>query len=446
MKRKLREGKDDAVIIAELCNRIKEIKPGIHPDSLDRLSKAVLEEAKRTMKIDDELELLGAIESGVHMGEFGVGSRGAGDFYVHEKIGELIGATDAVVDSSALSDSGVVQVPASGQHRFIVVTVDGMHSRLSDFPFIAGFHVARAALRDVYVMGASPVALFSDIHVADDGDVGKIFDHIAGITAVSDATGVPLITGSTLRIGGDMVIGERMTGCVGAVGVASEIVTRADAKEGDVILMSEGAGGGTISTAALYNGEYEVVKETLNVKFLVACKALIEAGITRRIHVMTDVTNGGIRGDAHEIAKVSSVKLVFDEARIRALVNTKVLEMLERYGIDYLGVSLDALLVICPEDVADEIKAIAADNDVRMDEIGRVESGEGAELVVDGEIRDFTPKFRESAYTPVKRAVGEDISVEAFEAMKRKVDSAVEKALYKRERLKAILRGRGGGR
>ena len=443
VKRKLREGRDDAVIIAELRNRIKEIKPGIHPDSLDRLSKAVLEEAKRTLQIDDEL--LGAIESGVHMGEFGVGSRGAGDFYVHEKIGELIGVTDAVVDSSALSDSGVVQVPASGQHRFIVVTVDGMHSRLSDFPFIAGFHVARAALRDVYVMGASPVALFSDIHVADDGDVGKIFDHIAGITAVSDATGVPLITGSTLRIGGDVVIGERMTGCVGAVGVASEVVTRADAKEGDVILMSEGAGGGTISTAALYNGEYEVVKETLNVKFLVACKALIEAGITRRIHVMTDVTNGGIRGDAHEIAKVSSVKLVFNEARIRALVNTKVLEMLERYGIDYLGVSLDALLVICPEDVANEIKAIAADNDVRMDEIGRVESGEGAELVVEGKIRDFTPKFRESAYTPVKQAVGEAVSREAFEAMKRKVDSAVEKALYKRDRMKAILRGRDRG-
>ena len=115
VKRNLKEGKDDAVIIAELRNRIREIKPNIHPDSLDRLSKAVLEEAKRTMKIDDEL--LGAIESGVHMGEFGVGSRGAGDFYVHEKIGELIGATDAVVDSSALSDSGVVQVP--GQHRFI---------------------------------------------------------------------------------------------------------------------------------------------------------------------------------------------------------------------------------------------------------------------------------------------------------------------------------------
>jgi len=44
--------------------------------------------------------------------------------------------------------------------------------------------------------------MLSDIHVADDGDVAKIFDHIAGITTVSELTGIPLITGSTLRIGG----------------------------------------------------------------------------------------------------------------------------------------------------------------------------------------------------------------------------------------------------
>ena len=51
-----------------------------------------------------------------------------------------------------------------------------------------------------------------------------------------------------------------MTGCVGAVGVASRIFTKDAAQPGDVILMTEGAGGGTISTAALYNGFYEVVR------------------------------------------------------------------------------------------------------------------------------------------------------------------------------------------
>ncbi len=438
VKRNLRRGRADSAIIADLRARISEIKTDMSPAALDRLAAAILEEAKRTLAIKDEDELLVAIESGVRMGEFGVGSRGAGDFYVHQKIGELIGSTGAVVDSASLSDSGVVNVPA---HKFIVVTVDGMHSRLSDFPFLAGFHVARAALRDVYVMGATPVAMFSDIHVADDGDVGKIFDHIAGISAVSDATGVPLVTGSTLRIGGDMVIGERMTGCVGAVGIADELVTRTEACIGDVILMTEGAGGGTISTTALYNGEYEVVKETLNVKFLVGCKALIESGLVAGIHVMTDITNGGIRGDAHEIAKVSAVKLVFHEDRIRAMVNPVVIEMLERYGIDYLGVSLDSLLVICPEAQVKAIKRVMNAHDIRIDEIGVVEEGEGAEIVVDGRREEFRPKFREAAYTPVKQAVGEHITEEEFETMKRRVDIAVEMARRKRERMKAILNG-----
>lgn len=268
-KRKLRAGETDAKIIAEMSTRIEEIKrtsilTNTTKETADKLAKAVLDEAKRTLDLKDEFAT--EIVSGVRMGEMGVGSRGSGDFYVHEKIGELIGATGAVVDSSSLSDSGVVRLPATttAKNKFVVVTVDGMHSRLSDFPFLAGFHVARAALRDVYVLGAVPVAMLSDIHVADDGDVGKIFDHIAGISAVSDATGVPLVTGSTLRIGGDVVIGERMTGCVGAVGVAGDIVSREGAKAGDVILMSEGAGGGTITTAALYYDEYEVVKETLS--------------------------------------------------------------------------------------------------------------------------------------------------------------------------------------
>jgi len=371
------------------------------------------------------------------MGELGVGSRGAGDFYAHEKIGELIGATGAVVDSSSLSDSGVVRLPAGNKEKLIVVTVDGMHSRLSDFPFLAGFHVARAALRDVYVMGATPVALLSDIHVADDGDVAKIFDHIAGISTVSDSANVPLVTGSTLRIGGDVVLGERMTGCVGAVGVADTVVTREGAKEGDVILMSEGAGGGTITTAALYYGEPEVVRETLNIKFLDACNALIKEGMVKKVHLMTDVTNGGIRGDANEIAKVSHVKLVFHEEQIRALVNKKVLAMLKRRAIDYLGVSLDALLVICPAEVAEAVEAVVRSVGVQIEEIGSVEAGKGAEIVVDGETKDFVPKFRESAYTPIKKVVGE--SGQNFEAMKRKVDKAVEDAIRKKDKVKRIL-------
>ncbi len=416
----------------KLAERILEIK-NISRKHAEEIANAVIVEAKAT--INPEGDMLQPISSGVTMGEFGVGSRGGGDFYTHEKIAEVIGKTGAVVDSSHLDDSGVVR--AGG--KYLVVTIDGMHSRLSDFPFLAGFHVARAALRDVYVMGARPVALFSDIHVADDGDVAKIFDHIAGITTVSELTDIPLITGSTLRIGGDMVIGERMTGGVGAVGVAENLTARIQAKPGDVILMTEGAGGGTISTAALYYGMHDLVDETINLKFIEACEAVFEAGAIGKIHAMTDVTNGGVRGDAKEISRTAAVKLVFEEEKIRALVNKKVLAMLDELEIDYLGVSLDALLIIAPPGYAEEIMGCVRKKGVDIDIVGKVVEGEGAELNIAGKKNDFTPRFRESAYTPIKKLVGEK-TPKNFEAMKRAVDKAAAQAVEKKRRIVGRLK------
>ncbi|MDO9527570.1 MAG: AIR synthase-related protein [Syntrophales bacterium] len=424
----------DPDIEDKLTARILEVKKTT-PQHARNLAKAAIVEAKATLNVSGDV--LTSTISGVTMGQFGVGSRGMGDFYTHEKIAEVIGKTSAVVDTSHLDDSGAVKT--NGDEKYIIVTIDGIHSRLSDFPFLAGFHVARASLRDVYVMGARPVALLSDIHVADDGDVAKIFDHIAGITTVSELTGIPLITGSTLRIGGDMVIGERMTGGVGAVGATSELTSRIQTQIGDVILMTEGAGGGTISTTALYYNMHEVVDETINIKFLEACEALIDSGLTKHIHAMTDVTNGGIRGDAKEISRTAGVKLVFEESRMRPLVNPVVLEMLESLEIDYLGVSLDALLIIAPSEFVDDIMQTVRAAGVEIDIIGRVEEGTGAEVIIDGKIHDFTPRFRESAYTPIKKMIGEE-EPRNFDEMKSAIDRAAHDAVEKKRRVVEMIR------
>ena len=95
---------------------------------------------------------------------------------------------------------------------------------------------------------------------------------------------------------------------------------------------------------------------------------------------------------------------------MRGLVEPTVLKMLDTLKIDYLGVSLDALLVIAPPKNAEEImKAIRAKG-VRIDIVGEVKEGSGAWLVENGQEKDFTPKFRESAYTPVKKVVGDEYS------------------------------------
>jgi hydrogenase expression/formation protein len=373
------------------------------------------------------------------MGDFGVGSRGKGDFYAHRQIARIIGRTGAAVGVDEMDDAGVV--PAGGM--LVACTVDGMHSRLSDYPFLAGFHATRATLRDVYVMGARPVALFSDIHVADDGDVGKIFDYTAGITTVGEAMGVPLVAGSTLRIGGDMVLGDRMTGCVGAVGIAEHLTPRRAAAPGDVILMTEGAGGGTIATAAIYSGHPDVVDRTINLHFLQACEALLESPVLSGIHAMTDVTNGGLRGDAHELAETAGARVVIEEANLRRLVDPEVLYLLDLLGIDYLGVSIDALLVVAPPAAAPGILRVVRESGVAMEEVGHVEEGRPESvLVVDGREQDFSPRFRESAYTPVKKVV--DRRVKDFETMRRGVDRAAEAALEKKQRVLAWLRSPPG--
>ncbi|QLC51063.1 hypothetical protein HWN40_12935 [Methanolobus zinderi] len=426
-KRGLRNNDPD--LEEKLASRILEVKKTSEKHARD-LARATIVEAKATINVRGDV--LEPTVSGVSMGEFGVGSRGMGDFYTHEKIAEVIGKTEAVVDTTHLDDSGVVKAGEAGE--YIILTVDGIHSRLSDFSFLAGFHVARAALRDVYVMGARPIAMLSDIHVADDGDVGKILDHIAGITAVAELSGIPLITGSTLRIGGDMVIGERMTGGVGAVGVTSDLTAREQTKAGDMILMTEGAGGGTISTAALYYGMHEVVDETINIKFLEACEKLLDSGLVEHIHAMTDVTNGGIRGDAKEISRTAGVRLVFREKKMRKLVNPVVLEMLESLEIDYLGVSLDALLIIAPEEFADDIMETIRSAGVDISIIGQVEEGSGAMIEINGELKDFTPRFRESAYTPIKKMIGEE-EPRDFEEMQRAIDRATLEAIAKKKRV-----------
>jgi hydrogenase expression/formation protein len=432
VRRKIADGENENSLQKNLADHIIGIK-NVNSSYASAFARAVIDEVKNTQGLYGDFFTFES--AGVKMGEFGVGSRGKGDFFAHRQIARIIGKTSASVGVDEMDDAGAV----CADGKYIICTVDGMHSRLSDYPFLAGFHVTRATLRDVYVMGAKPIMLFSDIHVADDGDVAKIFDYTAGITTVGEAMDVPLVTGSTLRIGGDMVLGNRLTGCVGAVGVAEHLTARKATQPGDVLLMTEGAGGGTIATAAIYSGFSDVVEHTINLNFLMACETLMKNEVFSKIHAMTDVTNGGLRGDVFEMAETAECRIVIDDSAISSLVEPHVRDMLEKLQIDYLGVSLDALLVVAPQKVADEISRVIRSVGVEIHPVGYVEPGKPESvLMIDGEEHDFSPRFRESAYTPVKKVV--DTDVRDFNEMKEKVMRASEAAIQKKQRVLANLR------
>ncbi|TXT67337.1 MAG: hypothetical protein BAJALOKI1v1_120029 [Promethearchaeota archaeon] len=445
----------DEEIIERLVQEYLDYK-NIKKELAFKLAKGVLEECKKSdlAKVNTPFikELLDFKRARITIGKQGVGCRGAGDFFVHKLISEFC-ETDAEVYLSpkSLDDAGAVRLSdfktlttALKEEDLIIVSkMEGIHSRLSDFPFICGFHVTRAALRDLYVKGARPISIMVDVHLGDDSDVGKLFDFMAGISTVCELAMVPLTAGSTLRIGGDMVIGNRLVGGIGGVGVASKnLFARRNIQPKDKILMTEGAGGGTISTTAIYSGNHDVVEETMNIKFLDACEVILNSTYQDEIHAMCDVTNGGLRGDLYEINYEANCGVTVFEKKIRQLVNPRVFELLERVGVDYLGVSLDALLIYCSKNAAHKIIEDLARQNISCAEIGYVDDSKEISMVFEeNESKTILPKFRESAYTKVKQLIGEEDPTNR-EKMEQKIEETALKALKKRKKIIHQIRNR----
>jgi len=233
-----------------------------------------------------------------------------------------------------------------------------------------------------------------------------------------------------------MVIGNRLVGGISAVGVTrNKLLARRNIQVGDRILMTEGAGGGTITTTAIYSGNHSVVNETMNIKFLEACNILLKKGYLKDIRAMCDVTNGGLRGDLNEINYEAKTGVTIYEDRVRELVNPVVLELLENVGVDYLGVSLDALLIYCSESISDQIISDLATQNIKCGEIGYVDSSNQVNMIFEGEEKkSLLPQFRESAYTKIKQEIGEE-TPELKVEMEKKIEKAATKALKKRQKI-----------
>jgi hydrogenase expression/formation protein len=444
----MNKGYSKAQILKRIIQEYQDFKE-IDTDMAENLAKAILEECKKSeiSKVTHTFtrDILNINKANVSVGKQGVGCRGSGDFFVHKLIAELSETkSKAYLAPKSLDDAGAVRLQDVQKFRkgklnekdlVIVSKMEGIHSRLSDFPFICGFHVTRACLRDLLVKGAKPISIMIDTHLGDDADVGKLFDFMAGVSAISELAKVPITAGSTLRIGGDMVIGNRLVGGISAVGICNRVLARRNITVGDKILMTEGAGGGTITTTAIYSGNHHVVNETLNIKFLEACELILNSDYQNDIRAMCDVTNGGLRGDLYEINYEANCGVTIFEEEVRKLVNPKVLRLLEEVGVDYLGVSLDALLIYCDDRVSNTIISDLATANILCLEIGFVDDSDEVKMIYnDSREEKILPRFRESAYTKIKQEVGEE-PPETMVEMEKNIERAALSAIEKRKRI-----------
>ncbi|ACP47874.1 AIR synthase related protein [Sulfolobus islandicus Y.N.15.51] len=381
----------------------------------EEISNVILTEVMNSMKADS---IFGFPKTNIKAGEAGLGSRGIGDNLIHTKLFELTGKQIEEYDDAGIREN-------------IVVSIDGIHSRLSYFPFLAGFYATRATLRDIMVKGAYPLGLIVDIHLSDDSDVGMLIDFEAGVTSIGKALNVPILSGSTLRIGGDLVLGDRISGAVGSIGVLkSKDFLRRRVTKGLKILMTEGNGGGTIATTAIYNGMPDVISETLNIKDLITC-IVVRDHLSSNVYSMTDVTNGGIRADALEVSKITNLSFVIDDEKFLSLINPKVRKMLEEINIDPFGISIDSILIFT--DNPDLVKERLAQHNIRSEVIGYIDDFRQYPIITYGG-KELKPQFRESPYTPIKKYIG-NYSPYSIEYISNRLDYAIAEAKTKMDNI-----------
>ncbi|MHA2179993.1 MAG: hypothetical protein ACXAAH_01070 [Promethearchaeota archaeon] len=149
-RRLMKKGFEKEEIILRLVKEYLDFKD-IDEESAISLAEAIYEECEKsdisTVPNSFIKYLLEINNANVSIGKQGVGCRGAGDFFVHKLIAELSETEKkAYLSPSSLDDAGAVKISdiegLNGNDDLLVVSkMEGIHSRLSDFPFICGFHV-----------------------------------------------------------------------------------------------------------------------------------------------------------------------------------------------------------------------------------------------------------------------------------------------------------------
>ena len=204
----------------------------------------------------------------------------------------------------------------------IVQTVD-FFTPIVDDPFDYGRIAAANALSDVYAMGGVPV---SALNVAafpiDTLDVDVLERILAGGAAIAKEAGVAIIGGHTIK-DAEPKYGMAVMGTIDP----RRIVTNANARPGDLLMLTKPVGTGILATALKHGAIAESEMQeaigwmvTLNDR---ASTAMLAAGA----HAATDVTGYGVLGHAAEIAFASRVALHIDSMNVPLL--PRVLELIE---------------------------------------------------------------------------------------------------------------------
>jgi selenide,water dikinase len=212
-----------------------------------------------------------------------------------------------LVSSATADDAGVVQIR---DDLALVQTVDFFPPMVDD-PTWFGRVGAANSISDVYAMGGVPVSAVCVYSLPDNVPEGAPAAILQGAVDKCVEAGTALVGGHTVK-DVEIKFGLAVTGTVHP----DKIVSNANARVGDVLVLTKPLGSGFLCTA-LKGGRLSD-DETLHVMEIMAtlnrgaAEAMVEVGVNSA----TDLTGFGLLGHALSMAEASGVTMRIDTANV----------------------------------------------------------------------------------------------------------------------------------
>jgi selenide, water dikinase len=212
-----------------------------------------------------------------------------------------------LVGMAAGDDAGVYDL---GDGRALVQTVDVFTPSVDD-PYTFGLVAAANSVSDIYAMGGEPLTAVSVIgfpaHKVPDEVMRQIL--AGGIDKMNEA--------SVAVIGGHSINDDEIKAgfCVTGIIDKDKIVTNANAKPGDVLILTKPLGTGIIAFARQIKRARDSSVDAATKSMATLNKKAAELMVKYGAHACTDVTGFSLMGHLSEMALSSEVdaEVIWDE-------------------------------------------------------------------------------------------------------------------------------------
>ena len=232
----------------------------------------------------------------------------------------ILSDRNVLVSSKTFDDAGVYRLD---RHRALVQTVD-FFTPIVDDPFSYGQIAAANSLSDIFAMGGRPLTALNIVGFPTDLVRPRVISSILrGGLAKAAEVGCVIIGGHSIR-NPEPIYGLAVTGIVDV----RHITTNANARAGDLLVLTKPLGTG-IATTAIKRG---IASRALrrNVIALMSKINIVGAELAERrlVRAATDITGYGLIGHLVSLCRASRVSADINPATV-PMISEEIASLIE---------------------------------------------------------------------------------------------------------------------